>query len=95
MWASNLRFGIDGGAKWGTSHIDLGQVGSPQVYIRSQDIYGGAYAGLHADMEVPMGAWTFLSGVRGEWSYDKMDLIPHLRTSLNNINLLFTIGVRY
>ncbi len=93
--ASNWRYGIDGGARWGTAHLDLNPVNNPDGYARSHDVYGAAFAALHVDWEMPMGAWTFLMGLRGEWSYSFMDLLPNQSTRLHDINVLLTTGVRW
>lgn len=95
QWDSNLRWGIDGGARWGTAHLDLNPVAEPGGYRRVHDVFGGAFAGLHADYEVPMGAWTLLAGLRGEWDYTFLSILPGQNTRLLNINVLFTVGVRY
>jgi hypothetical protein len=92
---SNFRWGIDGGARWGTSHVDLNPESEQDGYRRRHSGYGAAYAAVHFDYEVPMGAWTFLAGLRGEWSYSFMHLLPEQSTKLHDINLLLTIGVRY
>jgi hypothetical protein len=94
-WAPNFRYGVDGGARWGTSHVDLNVEAQPQVYDRVQKIFGATYAGLHLDAEFPVGAATLLFGVRGEWAYNFLHLLPSQSTSLHNINVLLTAGVRY
>lgn len=92
---SNWRYGIDGGARWGTSHLDLNPTGDPSGYERVHDVYGAAFAALHVNWEMPMGAWTLLLGLRGEWSYSFMDLLPNQSTRLHDINALLTVGVRW
>lgn len=92
---TNWRYGFDGGARWGTAHIDLNPVSNPGGYARQHDVYGAAYAAIHANCEVPMGGWTLLVGVRGEWAYSFMDLLPAQNTHLQDINALLTIGARW
>ncbi len=92
----NLRYGIDGGVRLGTSHLDMNIVNTDNGYLRHQDVYGSAFAGIHVGVEVPLGAWTFLAGVRGEYSYTAMgDLLPGVNADLHDLNALFTIGLRY
>ncbi|MCE9532701.1 MAG: hypothetical protein K8T89_16515, partial [Planctomycetes bacterium] len=59
-WDTNFRFGFDGGARWGTTHLDMNIVGTTNGYLRKQDVYGAAFAAIHLDVDVPMGAWTLL-----------------------------------
>jgi hypothetical protein len=91
----NLRYGFDGGARWGTGHLDLNPVNSPGGYVRLHSVYGAAFAAFHVNWEVPMGGWTLLMGMRGEWSYSFMNLLPNQSTHLNDINVLATAGVRW
>lgn len=91
----NWRYGIDGGGRWGTSHLDLNPVSDPGGYARTQDVYGAAFAAVHVDWEKPMGAWTLVLGLRGEWSYSFMDLLPNQSTRLHDANVLLNVGVRW
>ena len=90
----NFRFGFDGGGTYGTSHVDLNSPVAPGLYERIQKVYGGAYAGVHFDMEVPLGAWTFVTGVRVGWTDDFLHVLPGNNT-IEGINLLWNVGVRY
>jgi hypothetical protein len=93
----NFRYGADGGAQYGTSHLDLNTTDTAvttEGYERIQKIYAGAYAGAHFDMEMPMGAWTFVSSIRGEWVYNSLHLLPGNNT-IQGFNLLFSVGLRY
>ena len=94
FWSPNFRYGLDGGARYGTSHLDLNTTALGGGYERIQKIYGESYAGIHLDMEVPQGAWTFVAGMRAEWSYSFLHLLPGTN-SLYSINLLLNMGVRY
>jgi hypothetical protein len=91
----NWRYGFDGGARWGTTHLDLNPVNDPGGYARAHDVYGAAFAAFHVNWELPMGAWTLLMGMRGEWSYSFMDLLPNQSTRLHDINVLATFGARW
>jgi len=90
----NFRFGVFGGGTWGTSHVDLNSPIPFGNYERIQKIYGGGYAGIHFDVEVPMGAWTFVTGVRGEWTYDCLHVLPG-NNNIQGVNLLWNVGLRY
>jgi hypothetical protein len=92
---TNWRYGIDAGGRWGTAHLDLNPINDPDGYARTHDVYGAAFLGLHVNCEIPLGAWTFLMGLRGEWSYSFMDLLPNQSTSLHDLNALVTMGVRW
>lgn len=96
MWDANFSYGFDGGARMGSSHVELNNLATfPPGLRRVQDVYFASFAGLHFDMEVPMGAWTFVSGVRAVWSFTGMDFIPGANTNLSDLGLLLTVGVRY
>ena len=93
----NLRFGVDGGFRVGTSHLDMNVVNlPPDGYARVQRIYGEYFTALHLNWEVPMGGWVFLTGVRSEFAYSDLHLLPgHQTNGLYGLNLLLTMGVRY
>ena len=93
-WDANFRFGVDAGARWGTGHVDLNPVGDPTGYRRHHDVFGQSFAGVHADVNVPVGGWTFVLGGRFEWDYTFSDLLP-TAGNFHDINLLLTVGVRY
>ena len=93
----NLRYGFDAGTRWGTQHVDMNIVGIEGGYLRSHDLFGAAYVGLHFDLEVPMGGWTFFTGIRGGGTYTfGGDVVgANINSSLHEVNALWTIGVRY
>ena len=91
----NLRAGADVGGRWGTAHVDLVPFGETDGYSRRQKVFHGMYIGFHSNVEVPMGGWVLFAGTRVEWGYDWMDIIPPLKGDVQNVNLLFTSGVRY
>ena len=96
---SNLRFGLETGGRWGTEHvnllIDIFDPRNQSNYLRRQDVFGAYYLGTHIDYEIPMGAWVFLCGFRAEYNWDFDDILPGNSSLLRDVNLLFSIGVRY
>jgi hypothetical protein len=92
---TSLCFGLDGGVRWGTAHLDLNVVGTPGGYERMHDVYAEYFAAWHLDLQVPMGGWMFLTGLRGEWNYSGLNFLPDTQTGLHSANLLVTMGVRY
>jgi hypothetical protein len=90
----NFRYGVFGGGTYGTSHVDLNSPIPPGQYERIQKIYGGYYLGLHFDMECPMGAWTFVTGILAEWTYDNLHVLPG-SNAIEGVNLLWNVGLRY
>src|SRR5262249_25875245 len=82
------RIGVDGGGRYGT-----GSTQYVQVRERS-DVIGGAFLGAHADVEIPCGCCMFMGGIRGEWNYTWTDIMQR-KSDVQEINLLFTVGVRY
>ncbi|MBA4187824.1 MAG: hypothetical protein C0467_07380 [Planctomycetaceae bacterium] len=93
----NFRLGGTVGGRWGTAHIDLvpQDIAANGDYARRQGVTHGLFLESHATVEVPMGAWILFGGLRTEWSYDWMNLIPPLQGNLHNINVLLTAGIRF
>jgi hypothetical protein len=87
---SNWRAGVDVGGRWGTSKLEL-----DEIKHRTEVVYG-MFVGLHSDVEIPCGNVVFLAGIRAEWSYTWSNILQIQRNSdVNEINLLFTLGVRF
>ena len=91
----NWRVGADVGGRWGTAHADLIPVGNQHGYFRRQSVYQGVYLGGHVDCEVPMGAWTIFGGLRTQWGYDFMNIIPPSDGDIQNFNVLLSAGIRF
>lgn len=93
---TNLRYGFEAGARWGTQHLDFNIVGTDNGYLRHQDGFGAAYAGVHFDVDIPMGGWTFFGGVSSSFVYTFSGaIIPGINTNLHELNTMLTMGVRY
>lgn len=90
----NFRFGVNAGATYGSSHVDLNSPIAPQQFERIQGVYAGAYIGLHWDMEIPLGGWTFLTGIKAYWTDDFLHVLPG-DDNILGINLLWNVGFRY
>ena len=96
---ASMRFGWDVGGRWGTSHVNLNlNIDDPLMqsnYLRRHDVFGAVEFGTHLDFEIPMGAWVWVSGVRGEWGYNFTDILPGQKTNIQDVNILLTTGIRY
>lgn len=92
---SNSRWGVDTGGRWGTSHVDLVPTADLGNYLRRRSIFHSVYIGAHADWEQPMGNWIFFAGVRGEFDYTFLNVVPPNGSDIVGVNLLFQMGVRY
>lgn len=101
---ASMRFGWDVGGRWGTSHVNLNlDIPDPQVndpfsqgnYLRRHDVFGAVEFGTHLDFEIPMRSWVWVFGVRGEWGYNFTDILPGQKTNIQDVNILFTTGIRY
>jgi hypothetical protein len=87
----NLRVGWDLGGRYGTAKLDLFHAGRHRT-----DVIGGVFAAAHADLEAPLGGCTLVAGVRGEWGYTWTDILQRQNNGdVEDLNLLFTLGVRY
>ena len=91
----NWRGGVDVGGRWGTASVDL----EPQFDVdgirRRQGVYHGVYLGASLNWEKQIGGTIFFAGVRGEWGYDWMNMLPPNNSDIQNINFLVYVGLRY
>jgi hypothetical protein len=98
---NNLRFGADIGGHYGTSHVNLNVLNvandpfNQKAYLRRQDQFGGFVLGTHADIVIPFPSWVLFAGIRSEWGYDWSTLLLVQNSSIQNVNILFTLGFRY
>jgi hypothetical protein len=94
---TNVRVGGWVGGRYGTSHVDLIPLNEPlgSGYSRRQNVFEGVVVGAHATCETPMGGWILFGGLRAEYGYDWLNLVPPLQGNINNVNIQFTVGVRY
>jgi hypothetical protein len=87
----NLRVGFDVGGRYGTAKLDLENGGRHRT-----DVISGLFASIHSDLEAPLGGCTLVAGVRGEWGYTWTDILQRQNNGdVEDLNLLFTFGVRY
>jgi hypothetical protein len=91
----NLRYGVDVGGRWGTAHVDLVPENDPTQYARRQKVFQGVYLGFHTNFEVPVGGWIWCSGIRAQWGYDWMDIVPPIKGDVQYVDLLVTTGFRF
>jgi hypothetical protein len=68
---------------------------APESYSRRQAVFHGVFLGYHANCEVPLGGWIWVSGVNVQWGYDWTNVIPPLKGDIENVNILVTTGVRF
>ena len=93
-WDANFRLGWDVGGRWGSGHVNGTPLFEPDGYRRRHDVFGQAFAGLMATMEMPVGAYTALGGVRVEWDYTFSDILEK-GGSFHEVTTLLVMGVRY
>jgi hypothetical protein len=92
----NVRVGGLIGGRWGTAHVDLlPQNPALGDYQRRQGVTHGFFLAPHAMVEIPMGTTIWFAGLRGEWGYDWMNLVPPIEGNLHSFNLLMTAGIRF
>ncbi len=102
------RAGLDVGGRLGTAKALFAETVSQPVTILGAGTFGstrshftdtiyGLSISLHTDLEVPCGCCTFLAGFRAEWDYTWMDILKDVgnNSDLQDVNLLFTLGVRF
>jgi hypothetical protein len=102
------RAGVDGGFRYGTCNHDMHNFNpnsaAPGTTIpgtnfgqisRNGSITYGPFAAIHSDIEFPCNCCTYLAGVRAEWDYSRMNVIPLRNNDIYDLNLMLNIGVRY
>jgi hypothetical protein len=84
------RVGIDGGGRYGSAKLEMHEI------KHRTDTIAGMFVSLHSDVEIPYGCITLLAGFRIEWDYTWMDILQIQNNSdLQDLNLLFTAGIRF
>lgn len=91
----NWRTGFDIGGRWGTSSIDFEPLDEPGGVRHRQAVYHGVYVGSTLNWERQFGAVILQAGIRAEWGYDWLNLIPPQSSDLQNFNALMVFGLRY
>jgi hypothetical protein len=88
---SKFRFGIEGGGRYGTERAEFHEI------PHRTDVIAGLYCGVHADYECPLcGCFVFVAGFRFEYGYTWSDIMQIQNDSdVQDVNLLFNIGVRF
>ena len=92
---TNWRFGVDIGGRYGTASIGFEPQDDPGGYRRRQRIYHGIDLGTSLNWERNFGGWILLAGVRAEYGYTWLNLIPPLDGDIQDVNLMLTLGVRF
>lgn len=93
----NLRWGIDGGGRWGTSHVDL-EVRNEDGFIdygRQHGATGSLFTAVHTDLEMPMGSWILFGGARFEYDHTWSKPLQGQNGRYHAVYLLGNIGVRF
>ena len=93
-WDVNFRFGVDGGGRWGSGHVNLRNPFEEDSYRRHQDTFTQVFVGAMATIEVPFGGWTFLFGGRVEWDYMWSNFLP-MESNFQEYTGYLVFGARY
>jgi hypothetical protein len=93
----NVRCGGLVGGRWGTAHVDLVPQDIERFgdYQRRQGVTHGVFLAAHGTVEVPLGSWILFGGLRTEWGYEWMNLVPPLNGNLHSVNILLEVGGRF
>lgn len=86
------RIGVDGGGRGGSERLNVVN-GARSAH--TVGVIEGAYVAAHADLEMPCGAVLFNAGLRLEWAYTFSEILQNGSSNVQDLTLLFTIGVRY
>lgn len=82
------RVGFDGGGRYGSHKLDFYET------RHITDVVGAIYLAVHSDLEFMCCHTLWHTGVRLEWAYTWSDILRR-ESDVQDINLLFTVGVRY
>jgi hypothetical protein len=100
-WIRTWRLGLSAGGRLGSEKLEIEQVPSSSnmnsnFSTHRTDVISGTFVTLSTDVEIPCGCCTFLAGMRAEWGYTWADILQHQNDSdVQDVNILFTAGVRY
>jgi hypothetical protein len=84
------RFGLYAGGRLGTEKAEFNEI------THRTDVISGLFAGLNADVQIPCGGCcVFLAGMRVEWGYTWADILKPTDSDVQDVNFLFTAGVRF
>ena len=88
------RIGVDTGGRVGSERLNV--VNSARS-AHTVGVIESVYAAAHCDFEMPCGAVLFNAGFRLEWAYTFSDILQQGqdKSNMQDLTLLFTIGVRY
>ncbi len=90
------RAGFDVGGRLGSAKVELREIETePSLAGHRTDVVSGVFLALHTDAEIPCGCCTFLAGFRTEWGYNWTDVVSPNTSELQEVNFLFTAGVRF
>ena len=93
-WDANFRVGIDAGGRWGAGHVDFSTPFEPGGYRRHYDVFGQAFIGAMATMEVPIGGYLLIFGARVEGARTYSNLLE-LDSDFYDVTSMLMFGVRY
>lgn len=93
-WDANFRVGFDAGGRWGAGHVDFSTPFEPGGYRRHYDVFGQAFIGVMASMEIPIGGYIVLFGGRIEAARTFSDLIER-ESNIDDFTSMLMFGVRY
>ena len=85
-----FRFGADVGGRYGSEELKL-----VESMNHHTDVTEGFVTAVHGDAELPLGRWTLIGGIRTEYAYSFSNIIAEHHGSIQDISLLFNVGVRY
>ncbi len=87
---TNWRVGVDVGGRYGTEKLDVTN------FRHRTNVNAGTFLAIHSDLEIPWGCCILQAGLRSEYGYTWDDILQRQYNSdVQDINLLFNIGVRF
>lgn len=88
---NTARVGFDAGGRWGSASAQFNEI------QHKTDVIGGVWAAAHGDVEFPIcGCCVLQAGFRVEYGYTWSDILQiQNKSDVQDINLLFNIGMRF
>lgn len=85
-----LRWGVEGGMRYGSASAQFHEI------RHRTDTLGGAFVGLHADLEWSCGGCTFFTGLHTEYEYTwSRRLLQSESADVADLLLMATFGIRF
>lgn len=85
---NHWRIGVDTGGRYGSASMNYNEI------RHRADVVGSFFASAHTDYEINCGRCVYQAGFRAAYAYTWSDILQRV-SDVQDINLMFTLGLRY